>query len=238
MRSIPSPKEAAVPTEHDRRTFLATVGGLAALATSAEAQAPAQRPAAAPIDIGWIDALKGKHKQVFDLGSFDLSVDYPLQQLRRAVEPVRASNGVWQRRAADSLSAFYLSNTSSIYKVLLEQTDSLFLSKAQVAALQAADSVFSARVRQVYIPLGEFLARGHGEAGKAELDSAKATEKAYWKIFWEQPEIAGAIITPAQRELMPMLKSMMAVPVKERENSQWEFGHPVTVADKPKVPTP
>jgi hypothetical protein len=168
--------------------------------------------------------------------SFDLSVDYPLQQLRRAVEPVRAPTGVWQRRSADSLAAFYLSNTSSIYKLLIEQTDSLFLSKAQVAALQTADSVFSARVRGVYIPLGEFLGRGHGDAGKAELDSANASEKAYWKIFWEQPEIAGGIITPSQRELIPMLKTMMAVPMKEREHSQWEFGHPVTYSDKPKVP--
>ncbi|MGH7602924.1 MAG: carboxypeptidase-like regulatory domain-containing protein [Gemmatimonadaceae bacterium] len=169
--------------------------------------------------------------------SFDLSVDYPLQQLRRAVEPVRVANtSTWQRRSADSLSAFYLSNTSSIFKALIEQTDSLFLSKAQVAALQTADSVFSARVRQVYIPLGEFLARGHGDAGKAELDSANASDKAYWKIFWEQPEIAGAIITPSQRELMPLLKRMMGVPMKEREHSESMFGHPVTYSDKPKVP--
>ena len=69
-----------VPTTHDRRTFLATVGGLAAVVRSSGAQAPAQRPAAAPIDISWIDALKGKHKQIFDLGSFDLSVDSPLRQ--------------------------------------------------------------------------------------------------------------------------------------------------------------
>src|SRR5579864_7969598 len=67
---------------HDRRTFLATVGGVAALAPSIGAQTPAQaqRPAAAPIDITWFDNLKGKHKQVFDLGSFDLAIDSPLRQ--------------------------------------------------------------------------------------------------------------------------------------------------------------
>src|SRR5579862_6862491 len=80
MRLFHSSKEPAVFPTHDRRTFLSTLGGLAALANSAGAQAPAQRPAASPIDIGWIDALKGKHKQVFDLGSFDLSVDSPLRQ--------------------------------------------------------------------------------------------------------------------------------------------------------------
>jgi len=168
----------------------------------------------------------------------NLSTDFDLQQLRRAVEPVRAPKGGWERRSADSLTAFYLSETSDLYKLLIEQTDSLFLTRAQVAELQKADSVYSSSVRAIYTSLGEFLARGQGNAGKAELDSAKATEKLYWKIFWVQPEIAGAIVTPSQRELMPMFKSMLGIPMKEREHSQWRFGNPVTFADKPKASTP
>ena len=67
--------------KQDRRVFLAALSGVAALAPSARAQqAPAPRPAAAPIDVSWFDAFKGKHKQVFDLGSFDLAVDSPLRQ--------------------------------------------------------------------------------------------------------------------------------------------------------------
>jgi hypothetical protein len=167
--------------------------------------------------------------------SVNLSTDFDLQQLRRAVEPVKgAGTGGWQRRSADSLTSFYLQETSSVHKLLIEQSDSLFLSRAQVAALQKADSVFSARVRAIYIPIGQLLAAGSGSAGKAELDSTKATEKIYWKIFWEQPEIAGAIVTPSQRELIPMFKSMLAVPAEDRKNSQWSFGHPITFADKPK----
>jgi hypothetical protein len=165
--------------------------------------------------------------------SFELSTDYSLQKLRRAVEPVRGPTG-WQRRSADSLTAFYLGRTSDIYKMLVEQSDSLFLSKGQVASLDSADAIFSRQVRDVYVPLGEFLARGQGGAGKAELDSAKATEKAYWKIFWVQPEIAAAIVTPSQRELLPFFKAILGVPMKEREHSQWSFGNPVTLADKPK----
>lgn len=65
---------------HDRRTFMTTLTGLAALTAAAGAQAPAQPAAAAPLDISWFDRFKGKHKQVFDLGSFDLSVDSPLRQ--------------------------------------------------------------------------------------------------------------------------------------------------------------
>jgi hypothetical protein len=176
--------------------------------------------------------LRNPFRIVIDF-SFSLSTDYDLQRLRRAVEPVRGPTG-WRRRSADSLSAFYLSRTSDIYKLLTEQSDSLFLSKTQIAALAAADSTYSARVRELYVRLGEFLARGQGEAGKAELDSVRATQKMYWKVFWEQPEIAGAIVTPSQRELMPMFKAMLGIPMKQREHAQWSFGNPVTFPEKPK----
>ena len=167
--------------------------------------------------------------------SFNFATDYDVQQLRRAVEPVRSVEGAWQRRTADSLAAFYLDNTSSIFKALLEQTDSLFLSQQQVASLRRADSVFSAQVRAVYIPLGQYLARQQGEAGKAELDSAQTAKAAYWRVFWQQPEIADSLITPSQRELMPMLKGMVGTPMRDREHSQWQFGSPIRLVDKPKA---
>ena len=164
--------------------------------------------------------------------SLNLSTDFDLQQLRRAVEPVKGPTG-WQRRTADSLAAFYLSRTSSIHKVLIAESDSLFLSAAQVSALRRADSAYSAEVRALYIPLGQFLAQGQGGAGQAELDSVQTVQKAYWKVFWRQPEIADSIITVSQRELVPMFKSMLATPQKDRENSRWQFGNPVTFVDAP-----
>ena len=171
--------------------------------------------------------------------SFNLSTDFDLQQLRRAVEPVRVPSGGWARRSADSLAAFYLSRTSSLHKLVLEQSDSLFLSRAQIAALRRADSVYSAQVRALYIPLGQFLAQGQGGAGKAELDSVQATQKEYWKIFWRQPEIADSIVTPSQKELLPLLKGIVNVPQVDREHSQWQFGHPVTFSDQiPARPSP
>jgi hypothetical protein len=169
--------------------------------------------------------------------SFNLSTDFDLQQLRRAVEPVRVPGGGWARRSADSLAAFYLSRTSSLHKAVLQQSDSLFLSRAQIAALRRADSVYSEQVRALYVPLGEFLAHGQGGAGKAELDSVQATQKLYWKIFWQQPEIADSIVTPSQRELLPLLKGIVSVPKQDRERSQWQFGNPVTLRDPP-APAP
>jgi hypothetical protein len=164
--------------------------------------------------------------------SVNLAVDYPVQQLRRAVEPVRGEGGRWARRSADSLAAFYLARTSSIHRALVAESDSLFLSPGQVAALRRTDSAYSARVRALYVPLGQFLAsRPEGRPGKAELDSVRATERAYWRVFWEQPEIADSIVTPTQRELMPLLRGMLAVPKRDRENSQWQFGNAVPLVD-------
>jgi hypothetical protein len=64
---------------HNRRAFLTTLGGVAALTSRAGAQPPAP-PSASSIDISWFDKLKGKHKQVFDCGTFDLRSDMPLRQ--------------------------------------------------------------------------------------------------------------------------------------------------------------
>ena len=169
--------------------------------------------------------------------SLRFSTDFDVQQLRRAVEPVHGPDG-WQRRSADSLTAFYLGRTSSIHKALIEEADSLFLSGAQVSALRRADSVYSSRVRAIYVPLGRFLAQREGGAGKAELDSVHAIQKEYWKIFWEQPEIADSLVTPAQKELFPLMKSLLSVPQHDREGAQWYFGGPVTLTDKPKLPPP
>jgi hypothetical protein len=178
--------------------------------------------------------LSNPFRLVIDF-SMDLSTDYELQQLRRAVEPVKGPNG-WQRRTADSLTSFYLGNTSSIHKMLIAEADSLFLSKAQVAALRKADSVYSAQVRAVYGPLGLYLAAGQGDASKASVDSASAAHKRYWEIFWKQPEIAAEIVNPTQRDLIPMFKSMLAVPQEDRKNSQWQFGYPVQIVDRPGMP--
>jgi hypothetical protein len=158
--------------------------------------------------------------------SVDLTTNPDLQQLRRAVEPVRAPTG-WVRRSADSLVAFYLGQTSDVHKALLDQSDSLFLSGRQIAALRQADSVYSARVRAIYRPLAEFLARGNGKAGKAELDSVTATQKAYWRVFWEQAEVADSIVTPAQKELFPLLKSLVGTTRNDRDEARWYFGYAV-----------
>jgi hypothetical protein len=68
-------------SKSDRRSFLTRLSGLSALALispiadRAGLEAEETESAAAPWDLSWVDQLKGKHKQVFDLGKRELGGD-------------------------------------------------------------------------------------------------------------------------------------------------------------------
>jgi len=105
-----------------RRSFVAALTGFAGLPLAPQ-QTPPRPPAAADWDMTWLDRFKGKHKQVFDLGSFDLSVDTPLRVptnyldtfrdvyrlapaelnvavgVSRIAFPINASDALWQKFA-------------------------------------------------------------------------------------------------------------------------------------------
>ena len=160
-----------------------------------------------------------------------LSTNYDLQKLRRAMEPVKRRTG-WERRTADSLTAFYLDETSDIFRALLSESDSLFLRNDQIAGLRQADSIYSDRVRGVYIPLGRYLAQfADGAAPPAALDTVRAAQARYWTIFWEQPEIADSLLTSSQRSLMPVLENMLRVPKSGRDRAHFYFGGNVPLVE-------
>ena len=159
--------------------------------------------------------------------SLRLTTDFDLQQLRLALEPVRV-NRRWEPRSTDSLLSLYLQETSNIHTALIAESDSLFLTADQLKALRAAEDSFSTQVRTIYGNLARYLSQYVGKpATKAAVDSATAAKKAYWTAFWEQPEIAGAIVNPTQRDMMSLLKEMMSIPKPQRADSQWQFGNPV-----------
>ena len=65
---------------HDRRTFVSALGALVTgLVGAGEARIEAQGAetpgAKIDFDLSWLDQLKGKHKQLYDLGGHDLAVD-------------------------------------------------------------------------------------------------------------------------------------------------------------------
>ena len=67
-----------------RRTFVSSIGAMVAGLFGAQGRLAAQNgsPASAPparataeFDLGWFDRFSGTHKQLYDLGGHDLSVD-------------------------------------------------------------------------------------------------------------------------------------------------------------------
>jgi hypothetical protein len=158
-----------------------------------------------------------------------LHVDYDVQELRRALEPVRM-NGRYERRGTDSLLTRYLRETSSIHRALVYEADSLFLRPDQIAKLQQLDSTFAEQVRAIYRPLAEYLVTVPGGRASAEaLAKAKSTQDAYWEAFWKQPEIAATVLDSRQIDLMPLLKDMMTVPQGNRKTNRYFFGSNVTL---------
>ena len=75
---------------------LASLTGTVALgAESALAAAQATARPAGQFDVAWLDQLTGQHKQAFDYGSFDLSVDArPLRFVRNYLDPFREVYGL------------------------------------------------------------------------------------------------------------------------------------------------
>jgi hypothetical protein len=152
----------------DRREFLTSlmgISGVVSVAPAASAQSAAPR-AAVEWDLTWLDQLKGKHKQVFDIGQWDLSLDTPLRVpmnyldafrdvlhvvppdvnlvlgIQRVAFPMNASDAIWQ--------SYKIGERFNIKDPLTGQpaTRNIFLGQTSggpgstVRALQARGAVF------------------------------------------------------------------------------------------------
>lgn len=68
-------------SSHGRRSFVSTTlaslaAGLAVFrAAGDDVSAQAPNPAAGPFDMAWLQQMKGQHKQLYDLGGIDLSIE-------------------------------------------------------------------------------------------------------------------------------------------------------------------
>ena len=152
---------------HDRRSFIsivASLAGLAATRVSASQQPSGQSPAAAGFDMAWLDQMKGKHKQVYDLGGLELSIEpRPLRFARNFLDTFRdvyhfeypdintavgISGPAFPMNASDRLWAKYkLGERSKIVDPMTKQpaVRNIFYddgSDVSVKALQARGAVF------------------------------------------------------------------------------------------------
>jgi hypothetical protein len=80
----------------NRRAFvsvLASFAGIAALDT--QAPPPAPSPAAGQWDLSWFDSMKGRHKQMYDYGTWDLAEDMrPLRFVKNYLDTYREVFGL------------------------------------------------------------------------------------------------------------------------------------------------
>jgi hypothetical protein len=82
-------------TLHGRRSFVSAVASLTGLAVArlSAGQQPAGQaaaPSTAGFDMAWVDQLKGRHKQLYDLGGLELAVEpRPLRFARNYLDTFR-----------------------------------------------------------------------------------------------------------------------------------------------------
>jgi len=139
--------------------------------------------------------------------TLDLSIDFSepdeLQQVRRTVNSGRPGHtGV--RMSADSIKTRYSHVVLDPYAYLVFYSDSLLLTKAQLGAIRAADSVYRARLDSVWRPLGEYLyALPDGfDAASVMKTTNDAVDRAWALTKLEEPTIR-ALLSPIQWQLAP-----------------------------------
>jgi hypothetical protein len=107
---------------HSRRTFMSVVtslAGIAAVQTTGEAAA---QTSPGGTDLGWLDALKGRHKQVYDYGAYDLSSDalpplrFPRNYLNSVRDTYRLEPPDVNTAVGISAPAFPLNASDSLWK--------------------------------------------------------------------------------------------------------------------------
>ena len=147
-----------------RRSFFTTLASVAGLAALRPADGAAQaNPAAGPFDMAWLEQMKGKHKQLYDLGAWSLAEDgrplrfcknfldtfhdvYKLQypEVNTAVGvsgpafPLNASDRLWEKYKLGERSKVIdpMTRQPSIRNVFYDGSD------ISVKAIQARGTIF------------------------------------------------------------------------------------------------
>lgn len=151
---------------HGRRSFMSALASLAGVVVADVSAAPAGSqapPAGGQWDMTWLDQLKGKHKQLYDLGGLDLAVESrPLRFGKNFLDTFRdvytlefpeintavgISGPAFPMNASDRLWAKYrLGERSKIVDPATRQpaVRNIFLtgSDTSVTAMQARGTVF------------------------------------------------------------------------------------------------
>jgi hypothetical protein len=78
-----------MPFTHSRRTFMSVFTSLAGVA-AVESEVAGQAPTG-PTDLAWLAGFRGRHKQAYDYGGFDLTDPLPPLRFPRRTAAIQAT---------------------------------------------------------------------------------------------------------------------------------------------------
>ncbi|HUP88290.1 MAG TPA: hypothetical protein VM100_03020, partial [Longimicrobiales bacterium] len=123
------------------------------------------------------------------------------QQLERYLKPGRTQPGT--RINADSMFGRYRRNVIDVYEEVMQESDSLLLSKEQIAEMKAMQKPYQAKVDSLWHDLTNYLANLPKEFNSVE--ALKRQEDAI-DAAWEMARLEGAnvvkILSPLQMQLL------------------------------------
>ena len=135
--------------------------------------------------------------------TFDLGVPMAMQQASRLLNPGRRGHA-GTRLSADSMTSKLKRQVPDLYEVVIQESDSLLLTREQVDSLRAVQVGYRARIDSLWKETTtELAAMGDDyDAREAMIMIDDATERAWQLGRAELPTLEG-ILSPLQMRLAP-----------------------------------
>lgn len=134
----------------------------------------------------------------------DVGVPAAVQRIERVLSPGRRAPG--QRLSADAIKARYARTVPDVYRMILAESDSLFLTPGQVDSLTAAEQPYLMRLDSVWTDLAVGLANvGDTYDVREALRRADDASGRAWEISRAQALTIRRILTPLQLRMVPQL---------------------------------
>jgi hypothetical protein len=142
--------------------------------------------------------------------SFDLGPPMAQQQLERVLNRGRAGHA-GARLTADSIRARFSRNVPNLYLEIIDESDSLLLSREQVDSLRAASARYVVKSNALWLELGTKLAAMDDNYDvKAATQLTEDATDAAWELA--RKEVAGIkeILSPLQMSMTPSMVQYLA----------------------------
>lgn len=145
----------------------------------------------------------------------DFSTPVAEQTLQKFLSPGRGRNP-GPRFSPETMKLRYAELVPSIYQQILEQSDSLLLTRSQIAALTAADVPFSAQLDTIWKGLTNYLTAlpDNYDAAEALRKVNSATDSA-WSLSQSQAPKIKSILAAIQIDYLPLIPRLL-ITSKER----------------------